>query len=607
MQPWVSEWRFNNDVRDTAIEITRDGVLTTRSHALARKTQDAPWSMPSAGCPSVWEGSTCLLRPTDTSEGPVSAAPDHRHAKLSVDTPDGLRFEADMSPYGVTEYRRNEHGRWEVGTRYKAFGGKGVIALSRDRTLLAKGDTAGSIWIWKRTGAAIVESVARIRTRRPIARLTFDFGGTLLVVGGINGGINVIEWASGHRLGWGILSDTVRGLAFTRSGKFLLGVSKQEARLFDWRHSNATVLRHHTAGSGKRQGPYVYGLAFWGHGRFVVSGGWDGTVRIGDTRSGRLVATRGGFESVRALAVAPKRALVAACGPVSNERSMLRVWHIPTGRLVHQQTAFAGLGLAFALDERALLMAPSETQHALLDATTWTARWTREHTTATMLEEIAFIDASRLVVSEYSPLPSSRNVLLLDASKGTLVSEYAHVAGPVPPGTALTHDGRMAMSGGGEAGIRIFPSQGARSRLLPPSNSLTHVLTFGPDGNLFAGGTDNQIHIWDLHRDAVVHTLSGHESYVFQAVFSPDGRTLATTGGDGTIRLWQTTSAQVRWEQRQRLQAMEERLWPAVEQLVQSQAGVLAARTFLIDNPRPDPDEQQVMLDRLMELAWKTR
>ena len=50
-------------------------------------------------------------------------------------------------------------------------------------------------------------------------------------------------------------------------------------------------------------------------------------------------------------------------------------------------------------------------------------------------------------------------------------------------------------------------------------------------------------HFLDHLGHAELRTLRGHDGDVYTALYSPDGKTLATCGQDGTIRLWDPTSA----------------------------------------------------------------
>ena len=75
------------------------------------------------------------------------------------------------------------------------------------------------------------------------------------------------------------------------------------------------------------------------------------------------------------------------------------------------------------------------------------------------------------------------------------------------------------------------------------NNGFCGVLIQLPNGQL-AAGSGNDINIWDPLNNvaAPIITLTGHTSYVFGLVLSPDASLLASSSQDTTVKLWSYTN-----------------------------------------------------------------
>jgi hypothetical protein len=75
-------------------------------------------------------------------------------------------------------------------------------------------------------------------------------------------------------------------------------------------------------------------------------------------------------------------------------------------------------------------------------------------------------------------------------------------------------------------------------------------------GRAWPPAADNTIRLWDVAvatraggqeaPDAEVAELRGHDAYVHAVDWSPDGTRLISASGDGTVRVWDSLSAQER-------------------------------------------------------------
>ena len=75
-------------------------------------------------------------------------------------------------------------------------------------------------------------------------------------------------------------------------------------------------------------------------------------------------------------------------------------------------------------------------------------------------------------------------------------------------------------------------------RLIGHQNWVTDVV-FSPDGRrILTGGKDNTAKLWDAQTGRELLTLRGHRKQVIGVAFSPNGRQIATASADGDARLW---------------------------------------------------------------------
>jgi WD40 repeat protein len=105
-------------------------------------------------------------------------------------------------------------------------------------------------------------------------------------------------------------------------------------------------------------------------------------------------------------------------------------------------------------------------------------------------------------------------------------------------------DGRWVVSGGWDGSVRLWELASGREfgRIKRGWQSVKSV-ALSPDGKFVAFGTDDSlVRLWDLAGARELRCFEGHKEIVQSLVFMPDGRQLVSGSDDAAIRLWEVES-----------------------------------------------------------------
>jgi WD40 repeat protein len=126
---------------------------------------------------------------------------------------------------------------------------------------------------------------------------------------------------------------------------------------------------------------------------------------------------------------------------------------------------------------------------------------------------------------------------LMELPSGKVLSDLATT---MAVGIAHTRDELVL---GGMDGATIVDGENGQTRADLRASDVVYGCAFSPDDSrVVGGGRDGRVKVWDVASGRLVASLEGHASAVLSVAYSPDGSFIATSSTDRTVRVWDATT-----------------------------------------------------------------
>ncbi len=232
-------------------------------------------------------------------------------------------------------------------------------------------------------------------------------------------------------------------------------------------------------------------VAFAPDGQTLATAEYDGTARIRDAATGKVLARLDAHPGgAQCLKFAHDGRTLVTCG----KDGTAKVWDVGTRELKATMTGHTGhvYSLDLSVDDKTLLTGSSDCTAVLSDVRTGKVK-------GRVLGGNGWVEAVR-----YSP------------------------------------NGTLFAAAGWDGVVNLWDAAtGASVRTLHGPGGAILALAFTPDGNRLVGGTElGVLQVWNVANGYVERMIAAHDGYVRAIAFSPDGKLMATASHDPTVKIW---------------------------------------------------------------------
>ncbi|HKQ77279.1 MAG TPA: AAA-like domain-containing protein [Blastocatellia bacterium] len=405
-----------------------------------------------------------------------------------------------------------------------------LVVFSPDGRMVAvDGPAQDALLFDLRTGRQVA---ALSRHNSALSAVAFSPDGQMLATGGLDGQAKLWDIATGapprtlrpHQ-------SLVRWLVFSPNGRLLASTDETQAvRLWD-------------VATGRELTPFklsdgaIWRAWFFPDGNSLVTATRDGRMHFVDLRGRRLVAALAGHAGEVTAAAFSHDGQSLATGGADRK---VKLWNAATGKELATIRGHGSMikSIAWSMDDRRLVTGSLDGAVKIWDVAAALEPFSPAEPVARYLAT-AFTPTRELLA-----LGVNRNarLTLWNLSTGRELARF-DVASDNALCAAFSPDQQLLATGGMDHQVRIWDTTGRLLHTLAGHQSYIYSADFAPDGqSLVTGGEDQTLRLWDVTTGRERGRLEGGTENYYRAVFAPDGRHLASACRDGSVKLWDVTT-----------------------------------------------------------------
>lgn len=303
----------------------------------------------------------------------------------------------------------------------------------------------------------------------------------------------------------------------------------------------------------------IFGIEFSRDGRTLVTGNFNGTVKLWDMASGRVLRTLDGHtDLVYKGVLSPDEKVVASC----SRDGKIKVWDLATGRELRTLIGHTGpvKAVAFSPDGKLLASASNDGTLRLWDVLSGLEQRSFVHTSSTEVDNsvyaVVFISHGKIMAAgngdgtiSYWEVNSGKELRVLKGHTNLVFC------------LALSADGRSLASGSYDHTVKLWDVATAKEIRTFADKKMTEVseqvraISLSSDGKWLASSevgftrSGNQfqyvykrVKVWNVKTGEHVFAVDQPGFEINGVAFTRDNNLLAGAGADGVIKLWDVKS-----------------------------------------------------------------